>query len=108
MAARSGAASVRLNAAARAEARAAARTYESLRPGYGALFRQRLQECLARIAEHPESYQRVDDHYRRALLRHFPFLIVYRITPGGVEVVSVWPERDDPGILGRRLAGVPE
>ncbi len=103
MAARNSVGSARLNAAALAEVRATARKYESLRPGYGSLFRQRVQECLRRIAEHPESYQRVDDRYRRALLRHFPFLIVYRITPVGVEVVGVLPERDDPNILTRRV-----
>ena len=106
MAARSVAGSVRLNAAAKAEAKAAARTYESLRPGYGSLFRQRLQECLARIAEHPESDQRVSARYRRALLRHFPFLIVYRITLVGVEVVGVLPERDDPKTLSRRIVDI--
>ena len=94
--------SVRLTDAALQDARAAARSYESLRPGYGELFGRRLHECLRRIAEHPESYQQVNARYRRALLRHFPFLVVYRLKPQGVEVVGVLPEREDPAALTER------
>ena len=106
MAGASPTASVRLNDAALDEAKAAARFYENLRPGYGDLFQRRLDECLGRVAEHPESYQRADGAYRRAFLRHFPFVVVYRVLPHEIEVVGVLPERDDPKILTRRTASV--
>jgi len=87
---------LRLNAAALAEAREAARVFEERRPGLGERFAGRLNDTLGLIAEHPGSYQRVNDHYRRAFMKHFPFVVVYRTNGNGVEVVGVLPTQADP------------
>lgn len=100
----SGTGLLRVTDAALIEATAVAQQYESARPGYGDLFQHRLNECFTRIAEHPESYQRMEHHYRRVFLRHFPFMVVYRIKSDHVEVVGVSPQRDDPKVIARRLA----
>jgi|GEM_PF-346961 len=90
---------LRITAAALAEARETAGVFEDRRVGLGARFGARLSDTLQLIAEHPGSYERVNDRYRRAFLKHFPFVVVYRTERGGVEVVGVLPTRADPTVM---------
>ncbi len=52
--------------------------YEEQRPGLSQAFRAEVLQAIEHIAENPLVYAEVNG-VRRALLRHFPFSIVYRI-----------------------------
>lgn len=92
---------LRLSAKALHQVSVFAVSYEAERRGYGFIFRQRLDEALSRIDEYPESFQRVNHRYRRALLQQFPFVVVYRMKSDHVEVVDLLPTRADPARMSR-------
>ncbi len=52
--------------------------YEEQRPGLSQAFKAEVLQAIEHIAENPLLYAEVNG-VRRALLRHFPFSIVYRI-----------------------------
>jgi plasmid stabilization system protein ParE len=52
--------------------------YEELQPGLSQAFRAEVFQTIERIWERPFIYAEANG-VRRALLRHFPFSIVYRI-----------------------------
>ncbi|HYV38321.1 MAG TPA: type II toxin-antitoxin system RelE/ParE family toxin [Gemmataceae bacterium] len=52
-------------------------------------FRREMRRVLTAIAKTPESFPALDDDYRYALLRRFPFMIVFQIQPERVFVVAV-------------------
>ncbi|MFO0835786.1 MAG: type II toxin-antitoxin system RelE/ParE family toxin [Phycisphaerales bacterium] len=82
-----------------AEADATARWYEARRPGHGAQFRLEIDHVLSRVAEHPEGYQPLSGTLRRAFTRRFPFVVVYRIAGGQVQVIGVVPTQADPTVV---------
>lgn len=90
---------IELTERALAEAAAAAEWYESRRPGHGRAFRLEFDHALSSIADHPEGYQAINERFRRAFLRRFPFVVVYRILPDLVEITGVLPTRSDPTVL---------
>ena len=90
---------LRITAAALADAREAARVFEERRTGLGERFGDMLSDTLRLIAEYPDSYERVNDHYRRAFLKHFPFVVVYRTDNRGIEAVGVLPTKADPTVM---------
>jgi plasmid stabilization system protein ParE len=73
------------------EARAIAQWYDRRRPGYGPVFRLKFDELLDRIADHPNGYESVNARYRRAFVRHFPIVVVYRVWSDRVEIIGVRP-----------------
>ena len=102
--------------AALAEAAAAADAYEGKRPGHGAKFRIELDHVLSMILEHPDLYQKIgrivaaEVHVdvaacRRAFLRRFPFVVVYRVTTRELTVLAVMPSMRDPLALVARMTG---
>lgn len=59
----------------------AVRYYEEQMAGLGAIFRKEFVECLQRVLQFPEAYQRVGQHSRRALLSRFPYGLIYQARP---------------------------
>lgn len=82
-----------------AEADAAARWYEERRPGHGAQFRREIDHVIGQIAVHPEGYQLLSGTLRRAFTRRFPFVVVYRIAGGEVQVIGALPTQADPTVV---------
>ena len=72
--------------AAREEIRAAIEWYEVQSGGLGTEFLRCLDACLSLLARHPEIFPEVHDGSRIALLRRFPYFVIY--CPG-LEFTSV-------------------
>lgn len=70
--------------------------YESQRPGLGEEFLQCLEAKLERIHRSPEIFAIEYEDYRRALLRRFPYAILYRATDDAVTVYGVFHTSSDP------------
>jgi plasmid stabilization system protein ParE len=51
--------------------------YERRRRGLGDEFLTHVDACLQRICRNPESCERVRLNYRRALVRRFPYAVIY-------------------------------
>jgi hypothetical protein len=92
---------VHILSVARQEFRDAARWYDERQPGVGRRFARAVIDVLKRIRENPERFalyegKNVEGDYRRAIVRKFPYLIVYRIE-GDVIVVSCQHASREPG-----------
>jgi plasmid stabilization system protein ParE len=87
---------VRLLPEARAEFDAATDWYEQQRPGLGAAFVARVREVLNRIATNPKLHATVYQDVRKAVVRQFPYVVLYREEPGEVVVIAVFHTARDP------------
>ena len=76
--------------------------YEEQRPGLGEAFGTQVEEALARIAQAPRAYPRVQGETRRSLLRRFPYAIYFVATSDEIVVLGIihgrrhprrWPSR---------------
>lgn len=81
---------------AAAEIQAAYRWYEREREGLGEEFLQSVARLIEIIAEFPESFPIVHRDVRRALLRRFPYSILYRLKSGHVIVAGCFHSKRDP------------
>jgi len=57
--------------------------------GLGDRFAGTVRDQVERIAEMPEMYGEVADGVRATLLRHFPYVVYYRIDNDRVVILSV-------------------
>lgn len=84
---------------AEAELHAAARWYDERCPGLGKAYLAKFELTVAQIEQFPESFERIDDRYRRAVLGRFPYFIVYRVAADSIRILRVMPEKGDPRTL---------
>ena len=89
---------IRLLPEARDEFDAAADRYEQQRPGLGAAFVARVREVFQRISANPQLHAVVYQDIRKAVVRQFPYIVLYREEAGEVLVISVFHTARDPSI----------
>jgi plasmid stabilization system protein ParE len=82
--------------AARAEIEEAYRWYEDQRPGLGEAFLGMVREILAAVEEAPLRYPVIRKGVRRALLRRFPYSILYLVEPDATVVLACFHGSRDP------------
>lgn len=88
--------------AAERDLEAAEDGYDAQARGLGDDFLHEVDEALERIGSFPEMYPVVFAGVRRAILRRFPFNVVYRIRTSAIDIIGVLPCRADPQILAER------
>lgn len=72
--------------------------YEQKQPGLGATFVARVGDVLNRIAANPHLHAAVYQDVRKAVVRQFPYVVLYREEPGEVVVIAVFHTARDPRI----------
>jgi len=72
--------------------------YELQRNGLGGEFLQSLVRTLTLITEHPLRFRVVGSDLRQALVRRFPYRVIYRIVGEEVVVVACFHAQRDPRI----------
>jgi plasmid stabilization system protein ParE len=77
--------------------------YESQRRGQGLRFLDQINDTLNSISDNPEWYPIVQNDIRRAVVRRYPFVVLFRIRPRRIVVVAVFHTSRDPGVWQRRL-----
>jgi plasmid stabilization system protein ParE len=70
--------------------------YEGRRVGLGEEFLNSIDAAIETIRRSPEMYSVVHECYRRALVRRFPYAIVYEDVEGTVIVYGVFHTSRDP------------
>ena len=80
-----------------AEARAAKEWYEARSAAAAQAFFAELDYAIEQIAELPEGWPTYIEGTRRFLLRRFPFSVVYREHPSGIQVIAVAHSRRRAG-----------
>jgi plasmid stabilization system protein ParE len=88
---------VRIHPLALDEAEAAAEWYRKRSHGAAGGFLNELDRTIDLISRHPKQYQSYEFGTRRAMLRKFPYLIVFREGTGGIEIIAVAHGRRRPG-----------
>jgi toxin ParE1/3/4 len=87
----------RFHADAAAEFDASVAWYEARRPGLGLEFLDAVASRIADVTSNPHRW-RIVRGTRRAPLRRFPFVVVFRETPdGSIEIVAVAHASRRPG-----------
>ena len=87
---------------ARAEVLEAQNWYESRAVGLGLEFARVVDAAVASAARAPETFAYVAGTCRRALLRKFPFSLVFRVRGDELLVIAVFHHRRNPSELTQR------
>ena len=90
---------------AEADLNEAFRWYEARREGLGQEFLGEVSLTLARITERPLRYTLVYREARRALLRRFPYVVLYVAREERVFVLAVLHQRRNPRLAEARARG---
>lgn len=77
--------------------------YEDQRAGLGERFLTAVRECLDRVQAHPLAYPVIEHGVRRALLRTFPYSVLYLTRPDLLIVVACFHGRRDPDVWKGRV-----
>ena len=85
---------LRIEAAAEAETREAARWYERQRSGLGIEFLAAVDEAIQRVIHSPSQFPRLETlpeetAVHRYMLKRFPYAIVYEATSTEIRIVAV-------------------
>lgn len=70
--------------------------YEKQQKGLGVQFADRVRETFTQISARPEIHPTVLRDVRRALVRRFPYSVIYRLRNDCVIVLGVFHHRRDP------------
>jgi plasmid stabilization system protein ParE len=70
--------------------------YDSQRTGLGDDFLLCLEETLQRLRRMPELYAKTFQDLRLALVRRFPFAVIYRIDDNQITVIAIYHTSRDP------------
>jgi plasmid stabilization system protein ParE len=87
---------VKLSQQARAEIIAAKAWYERQAPGLGLEFARVVDAAVTGIARSPLQFQRLEDDYRRIVLRRFPYMLIYVVEANEVVILSCFHQRREP------------
>ncbi|CAN5777748.1 type II toxin-antitoxin system RelE/ParE family toxin [soil metagenome] len=85
-----------VNPEAEADLEEARAWYEAQRPGLGDELLDSVREMLDRIQKSPRLYGKIFQKLRLALVRRFPYAVVYRIDDDQITVVAVYHTRRHP------------
>ncbi len=87
---------IRLLPEAKDEFDAAADRYEQQQTGLGIDFVARVREVFQRIAANPCMHGIVYQEVRKAVVKRFPYIVLYREDQGEIIVISVFHTSRDP------------
>ena len=70
--------------------------YEKQQKGLGVTFSDSIHVILDSIAKNPYAYQRKYKHYREAVLRVFPYTVIYEIKENEIIVNAIFHTKRNP------------
>ncbi len=77
--------------------------YEAQRPGLGIDFAAEVQRVFDRISANPLLHGTVLQDVRRAIVRRFPYSILYRVEATQILVLAVFHGKRDPSVWQGRI-----
>jgi plasmid stabilization system protein ParE len=78
--------------------------YESRQAGLGERFSNKLNRLLYEIAKHPQYYSFYKEEFRRAILKPFPYLVIFKIAEEEIVIYSIIYGGRDPQLINKRLS----
>lgn len=95
--------SFRLHPEAERELHEAVEYYEDIEPGLGYDLSVEVYSAIQRAVAYPRAWPVLDDEIRRALVRRFPYGVLYSVEEDTLLIVAVMNLRREPGYWkGRR------
>ncbi len=82
---------------AKAELKGAHTRYLAHSPALAARFEQEVDRAVAAIEAMPEAWPLIDDVYRFYKLKHYPYLVIYRLEGDLVVIAAVGHQAQQPG-----------
>jgi plasmid stabilization system protein ParE len=79
--------------------------YEAQSPGLGMALEREFRNLVEIIAALPEAFPKAVGEARRAVLRRFPYAVVYRPDAGRVEILAFTHTSRDPNVWKARIPG---
>jgi plasmid stabilization system protein ParE len=70
--------------------------YETRSPGLGSELLRCIDACFQRVLRNPELYPVVHRGIRMAIIRRFPYLVLYRLGDESITVIAVFHAKRDP------------
>lgn len=95
---------IRLRPQAEAELIEAVLWYEARGPGLGAEFGRAFEAALSAIERNPLAFPILLKNARRALLRRFPYSIVYTVSEKEIVILACFHAKRNPRRLRERLS----
>ncbi|MCG5535754.1 type II toxin-antitoxin system RelE/ParE family toxin [Ectothiorhodospira mobilis] len=89
--------SFRLHPEAERELHEAVHYYEGIEPGLGYDLSVEIYSAIQRAVAYPQAWPVLDDEIRRALVRRFPYGVLYSVEEGTLLVVAVMNLHREPG-----------
>ncbi len=94
---------LRLTSSAKADVTEAFVWYEGEQAGLGESFRRTLEALLSMITRQPAGHPAITSRFRRAVLRRYPYIVVYEFDDASVTVHAVFHTSLRPSTLRGRL-----
>ena len=88
---------IRLHPEAADELRVAVSWYANRSPRAARVFLTELERTLLRVSSFPQQFPAFTPKTRRAVLRRFPFVIVFRHNDEGIDIIAIAHSRRRPG-----------
>jgi|ERR1043165_1963386 plasmid stabilization system protein ParE len=88
---------------ARAEFDSAADWYNAQKRGLGTRFISHVEEAIDSIAANPRKHQKIFEDVRRAVVKKFPYTVLYQEQAHCILIVAVFHGRRDPSVWQSRL-----
>jgi toxin ParE1/3/4 len=77
--------------------------YDERREGLGTEFAAEVEKTIGRISREPLAFQLIENGLRQALIRRFPFMILFIDTDDQIEVVAVFHTSRNPQVWKSRM-----
>lgn len=77
--------------------------YENKQPGLGKRFDSDLNTLFYKIAQNPTLYSYYQKDFRRAVAKHFPYLVIFKINENDIIVYTVVYGGRDPELINKRI-----
>jgi plasmid stabilization system protein ParE len=90
--------------AAKADFDAAMEFYDSEAPEISDRFQQAVDDIIQRIEDNPRQFAPSSHKARRAVVRRFPYLVIFREHADDCYVVAVFHTSRDPGVWQARMS----
>lgn len=87
---------IRFREEALSEYEDAARWYEQQTAGLGDEFVNEVEAVVARVSANPRMHAKIYQDVRRAVVRKFPYIVLYQVEPTEVVIISVFHTSRDP------------
>jgi len=77
--------------------------YEKKAPSLGSLFVDEFEASVQMLQGFPESGPAFGPHFRRILMKRFPFFVVYAVATDALRIVSIMHQHRGPEFIASRL-----